>query len=140
MQVLRDNQQRHHWLRQESFLAHQSASIERLEMAINSQKRTLQFQAKRSQNFQRKNNHRGYKKFSGNKNTNRWRSNQTSQKKWSKEPVDQTNDTNEGKLKNKKGVTSDQIVGNPKNLKNFFLKNMVTGLQMNATKIYCVRL
>ena len=96
MQVLRDNQQRHHWLRQESFLAHQSASIERLEMAITSQKRTLQFQARRGQNFQRKNKHRGYKNFSGKKNANKWRPNQTKPNRWSKEPENHTKNTNEG--------------------------------------------
>ena len=97
MQVLRDNQQRHHWLRQESFLAHQSASIERLEMAIDSQKRTIQFQANRGRNFQRNKKQRGGQNFTGYHDMRNWRPNHARKNKRSKEARNRARDNTEGK-------------------------------------------
>ena len=111
MQVLRDNQQRHHWLRQESFLAHQSASIERLEMAIDSQKRTIQFQANRNRNFNRNNRHRGGQNFPRYHDMRKWRPNHCKPKRGPKGAKNGTNNTTEGNTLITKNisVTGDQV-------------------------------
>ena len=57
MNMLKDNEQRHQWLRQEAHLAHQSASIERLENAVECQRRATTFQT--MTNCNRRNGHRG---------------------------------------------------------------------------------
>ena len=53
------NEQRHQWLRQEAYMAHQSAKIENLEMAIETQKRAIKFQSRTNANKFVKNKHRG---------------------------------------------------------------------------------
>jgi hypothetical protein len=58
MNILKDNEQRHQWLRQEAHLAHQSASIERLENAVECQRKAIT-----CQNFNRRNGHRGVRNF-----------------------------------------------------------------------------
>ena len=93
MNLLKDNEQQHHWLRQESFLAHQTASIERLEMAINSQKRTMQFQARRGKNF---NKHRGYRGHTKNRNVAGGRFRQSGANRWAKSSKNPRNDDTEG--------------------------------------------
>jgi hypothetical protein len=54
------NEQRHQWLRQEAYMAHQSAKIENLEMAIETQKRAIKFQTRSNGNRLGKNKHRGW--------------------------------------------------------------------------------
>ena len=68
LNMLKDYEQRHQWLRQEAHLAHQSASIERLEDALECQRRAMSFQSRNRPPFNRQNRHRGVKNGSKAKN------------------------------------------------------------------------